>query len=494
MFISNKVYAVEMTVYGIKGNGTWDALTNPKSFKGTTTQANGPIKGTWKLNSVSNGNWEGVVLNENIKATWTGTYTSFSADGTWIGSNIAIDKITTGNPSIIGDTFATIHGEYLPASFEQIFFKYGTVEPLQSTTLPEPSGKTPVGQEFIPKQYSTKIVGLTPKTDTVPSVYYFRFCGKKADVETCGVTHSFGTAKAGENPFDWANLAKTIEPTVDPNNVYTFLAPLSEDLTTFDASVECAFTNYANKFIKIFIGICALLAMVMIISGGIQYMTSELVSSEVQGKTVILQAILGLILAVSGYAILNTINPKLLDLCIDKNLPDATVEVDLGGESSDAFKSIDHASLRAIGITKCTGTGGKAAIEEIGKQFIGKTIYSQAVGKRNTINGNNIILDCSAYVAQVYSCAGLPYPGGNSNEMFSSNAQSVNGATFDFNQLNIGDLVGWKPSDDKRGNGHVMIYLGNGRLLDTQNKKGDVTNTRSLDSLKNRIKYVKWPK
>jgi hypothetical protein len=64
----------------------------------------------------------------------------------------------------------------------------------------------------------------------------------------------------------------------------------------------------------------------MIVMGGIQYMTSELVSGKAAGKETIMQAILGLLLALGAYAILNTLNPDLLDIGL-KNLPTATIEI-----------------------------------------------------------------------------------------------------------------------------------------------------------------------
>lgn len=89
----------------------------------------------------------------------------------------------------------------------------------------------------------------------------------------------------------------------------------------------CPFGNYLNIMIKIIIGFAAVLAMVMIVSGGIQYMTSELVSSKEAGKEQIQHAIFGLIIALGSFLILNTINPKLLDACLNQ-LPIAEIVVD----------------------------------------------------------------------------------------------------------------------------------------------------------------------
>jgi hypothetical protein len=287
------------------------------------------------------------------------------------------------------------------------------------------------------------------------------------------------------------------------DTTYTPLAPIPgtpfDGTTPFDTQGTCAFGNYLNIMIKLILGIAAVLSMVMITMGGIEYMTSELVSSKESGKNTITNAILGLVIALGAYVILNTINPQLLNACLDK-LPMATITVDLGGESSQPFVPFTGTNKTRLnddfGITLCNGTGGKAAVVPIGKQFIPQTEYSQ--DKRNTMSSSTIYVDCSSFVDQVYVCAGLPSPGNTTTEIFSSgNATHVDGKTYDFTQLNPGDLVGWKVGDNGSGaktetSGHVAIYAGNGQILDTQDTNNP-TAIRDLNSIKDRVTYVRWP-
>ncbi len=93
---------------------------------------------------------------------------------------------------------------------------------------------------------------------------------------------------------------------------YTLLAPLPQLPATLDVTGTTALGNYLNIMIKIFIGICAVLAVIMILMGGIEYMSSELISSKEHGKESIRNAIFGLILALGAWLLLNTINPNLL--------------------------------------------------------------------------------------------------------------------------------------------------------------------------------------
>ncbi len=128
------------------------------------------------------------------------------------------------------------------------------------------------------------------------------------------------TGEVGDTIYKTENLCKNANPGKKCVQVYKLLQPLPRgdgtDFKTFNTSQKDAFGNYLNILIKIFIGICAVLAMIMIVIGGIEYMTSELISGKAEGKERITNAIFGLLLALGSYAILNTINPQLLDVSL----------------------------------------------------------------------------------------------------------------------------------------------------------------------------------
>ncbi|MEK7471201.1 MAG: pilin [Patescibacteria group bacterium] len=96
---------------------------------------------------------------------------------------------------------------------------------------------------------------------------------------------------------------------------YNLLAPLPKtDGTTMSSypTQDGNLSVYLNLMIKLFIGICAVLAVIMIVMGGIEYMTSELPGMKSEGKERIRNAIFGLLLALGAWTLLNTINPNLL--------------------------------------------------------------------------------------------------------------------------------------------------------------------------------------
>ncbi|MDD5318396.1 MAG: pilin [Candidatus Pacebacteria bacterium] len=86
------------------------------------------------------------------------------------------------------------------------------------------------------------------------------------------------------------------------------------NIGNFVSATPVDFPTYLNSMYKLGIAAAGVLAVIMIVVGGIQYMTSEAIGSKEEGKDRIWSAIWGLVLALMSFIILNTINPKLLNL------------------------------------------------------------------------------------------------------------------------------------------------------------------------------------
>ncbi len=71
-----------------------------------------------------------------------------------------------------------------------------------------------------------------------------------------------------------------------------------------------------NQIFYVGLGIAVVLAIVMIVRGGIQYMTIDAAASKDSGKKMVQAALGGLTLAFAGILILNTINPNITNLNI----------------------------------------------------------------------------------------------------------------------------------------------------------------------------------
>jgi hypothetical protein len=108
---------------------------------------------------------------------------------------------------------------------------------------------------------------------------------------------------------------------VDPNcvdkngneipNCYGLLAPLP-GLNHVEENLGIG--QYLNTVVQVIIGIIGVLAVVMIMVGGIQYMTTDAIAGKENGRQTIQAAVLGLLLALGSFVLLNTIDPDLTRL------------------------------------------------------------------------------------------------------------------------------------------------------------------------------------
>lgn len=89
---------------------------------------------------------------------------------------------------------------------------------------------------------------------------------------------------------------------------YKLLAPIG----SFTEAPENV-GDYLNKIFLIAIGLCGALAVLMLIIAGIQYMGEESIFGKVDAKGKIGDALFGLGIALVAYALLNTIDPRILN-------------------------------------------------------------------------------------------------------------------------------------------------------------------------------------
>src|SRR3989338_1982556 len=98
---------------------------------------------------------------------------------------------------------------------------------------------------------------------------------------------------------------------------YTVLAPLPLDKSgcTGSANEVCKVDakKYIEGFFTLMIAVAGGLAVLVIIFGGIKYMSTDAFQGKSDAKQTIEHAIWGLLLAISAWLILNTINPNLVN-------------------------------------------------------------------------------------------------------------------------------------------------------------------------------------
>lgn len=122
---------------------------------------------------------------------------------------------------------------------------------------------------------------------------------------------------------------------------YTVLAPLpcidgSGIPGTKDYNPNCTQTSnkttlekYLPGVFKLAIGLAAVWAVLMIVLGGIQYISTDAIFKKEEGRKRIENAIYGLVLVIAAALILKTINPNLLE--INLNIEPAVTKAPAGG-------------------------------------------------------------------------------------------------------------------------------------------------------------------
>ena len=110
---------------------------------------------------------------------------------------------------------------------------------------------------------------------------------------------------------------------------YTPLAPLP-GTTNEDGKTDLQ--TYIPGIFKLAIGIASVLAVLMIIIGGVEYITTDAIQGKSDGKARIQNALWGLVLVLVSWILLYTINPKLtvFDLNVKKTTVNTDSNVDTG--------------------------------------------------------------------------------------------------------------------------------------------------------------------
>lgn len=92
---------------------------------------------------------------------------------------------------------------------------------------------------------------------------------------------------------------------------YVPLAPIEG---TVNASGKTNLSTYLTGIFKVGVAGAGALAFLMIVWGGFTYFSTDVITGKEEGKARIQRALGGLLLALTSYIILNTINPKLVEL------------------------------------------------------------------------------------------------------------------------------------------------------------------------------------
>jgi len=90
---------------------------------------------------------------------------------------------------------------------------------------------------------------------------------------------------------------------------YTLLEP---EVFGGEVTQVTSFSDYANRIFSVLLTVSITLAVLMIVLGGFQYVTSASGLGKSDGKEKIKDALLGLVIILLSYLVLVTINPSLV--------------------------------------------------------------------------------------------------------------------------------------------------------------------------------------
>ena len=103
---------------------------------------------------------------------------------------------------------------------------------------------------------------------------------------------------------------------VTPDKGFTALAPIP-GLTDTAITSSSGFADFFNKLYVYLIGAAVILAIIMIIWGGLEYSTQDSISKKSDGKSKIYNALFGLVLVLSPVLVFTIINPAILNLNVN---------------------------------------------------------------------------------------------------------------------------------------------------------------------------------
>lgn len=113
--------------------------------------------------------------------------------------------------------------------------------------------------------------------------------------------------------------------------------------------------GYISTIFFLSITVGAVLAVLRIVWGGFRYMTSEAIGNVKEARDIITQALVGLLLLLSVWLILNQINPQItsLDALRFSPLEDAT-SADLVAQREEARRAVEQVKRATVGRTFAT--------------------------------------------------------------------------------------------------------------------------------------------
>jgi hypothetical protein len=172
----------------------------------------------------------------------------------------------------------------------------------------------------------------------------------------------------------FVGIAMIILTMVEPLTLYAQQSQQFLPLTRIPGVDYTSATTIVDSFVRIVFIAAALLAVIRIIWGGILYLTTEAVTGKSEGKSMIQDALVGLLLIIVAVLLLTIINPDLLNIrvlqpgSLGNPLPGITrtpvipsvfsQQLDVSALPGGLFSNPDGARIQSF-IAECNRAGGR---------------------------------------------------------------------------------------------------------------------------------------
>lgn len=273
---------------------------------------------------------------------------------------------------------------------------------------------------------------------------------------------------------------------------------------TSDGAVSVNFMAvYLNAVYKFLMIAAALCAVLMVTLAGFQWTTARGKAGEVQAaKDKIKNVLIGVTLLLCAVSIGTLIDPRLSSLRpLNLRSVDMVDGINDSGETDATASPINISELSALGIDCQSGK----TYEEVARSMEGKVTYrmggklgrvppfvddlkhKDSTGRpyREYCPAGTICLDCSGYADLLAKCTNNNSPGSGTASIFGSSPEKVDpdkctSTSINGIELQPGDVIGWSkyqtPPGQKEISGHVLTYIGKGKVSDSRSS-GRVTGT-----------------
>lgn len=268
-----------------------------------------------------------------------------------------------------------------PSGTKEVILQYPPVQPLEKTD----------GLFVFTIDTST----LDPGTDYDLNVIFDSTTGAHTEKVTTFNTEKGVplTGKALDNSFD-KNSYRLLAPI--PGMVALLDPALCQERKLTNPGQICDVNAFLNFILNLIIGLAAVVLVVRLIIEGFGYMTTDIPFNKARAKGNFKEALIGLVIALSSYLILNTINPRLVNNDLKIGVAEFGIDLakELGHENVVGTPSQLSPSVDGYGPFNITGDGVIAGNYQSGPSMVKivNKIYPPEMEKGNIGKVKTIVL------------------------------------------------------------------------------------------------------